>query len=170
MKTQGFTLIELLIVMVLIGLMTGMAMLSMGNADRSKPLQLEAQRLSKLLLLAEQEAMIRGEGMAIELFQEGYRFLSWRQGQWQPETLDSLFKPRNLDAGIQLSFQLERESVYLNPRAGMTQQPRPQIVLAPDGGIEDLQIGIQAKNSETRYLVANSDQEGWRVANLESRP
>ena len=62
-KIRGFTLIELLIVLVLISLITGMAMLSMGTADPRDQQKLEADRLVKLLELATQESMARGEVM-----------------------------------------------------------------------------------------------------------
>lgn len=170
LKAQGFTLIELLIAMVLIGLMSGMAMLAMGNADRSKQQQLEAERLAMLLELAEQEAMIRGDGIAVELFSEGYRFLTLQQDEWQPETADQLFKARTLDARMQLTLKLDEKTVYLNKRPGSTVHPEPQIILAPDGASEAFRIGIAQQDSDSLYIVANTAEEGLAVANVAIKP
>lgn len=170
LKAQGFTLIELLIAMVLIGLMSGMAVLAMGNADQSKQQQLEAERLSMLLELAEQEAMIRGDSIAVELFGEGYRFLFLQQDEWQPETADQLFKPRTLDARMHLTLKLDEKPVYLNKRPGGKVHPEPQIILTPDGASEAFQIGIAQHDSESLYIVANTAEEGLVVSNVAVRP
>lgn len=156
--------------MVLIGLMAGMAVLAMGNADQSKQQQLEAERLSKLLELAEQEAMIRGDSIAVELFSEGYRFLSLQKDQWQPETVDLLFKPRTLNARMQLSLKLDGQAVSLNKRPGFTVHPEPQIILTPDGASEAFQIGIAHHDSDSLYFVANTAEEGLAVANVAIKP
>jgi general secretion pathway protein H len=170
LKAKGFTLIELLIAMVLIGLMAGMAVLAMGNADRSKQQQLEAERLAMLLELAEQEAMIRGEIIALELFSEGYRFLSLQKDEWRPETVDQLFRSRTLNARMQLTLKLDEKPVYLNPRPGITVHPEPQIILTPDGASEAFQIGIAQHDSDSLYVVANTAEEGLAVANVAVKP
>jgi general secretion pathway protein H len=170
LKAQGFTLIELLIAMVLIGLMSGMAMLAMGNADRSKQQQLEAERLLMLLELAEQEAMIRGDSIAVELFGEGYRFLSLRQDEWQPETVDQLFKARTLDERMRLTLKLDEKPVYLNKRSGFTVHPEPQIILTPDGASEAFQIGIAQHDSDSLYTVANTAEDGLAVTSVAVKP
>jgi len=156
--------------MVLIGLMAGMAVLAMGNADRSKQQQLEAERLAMLLELAEQEAMVRGEVVALELFSEGYRFLSLQKDEWLPETVDQLFKPRTLNARMQLSLKLDEKPVYLNKRPGFTVHPEPQIILTPDGASEVFQIGIAQHDSDSLYFVANTAEEGLTVANVAIKP
>jgi len=91
---KGFTLIELLIVMVLIGVIMGMAMLSMGTADPRDQQKTEAERLVKLLDLASQEAIVRGEVIGLELFGQGYRFAVVKNNKWSEESTDMVFRPR----------------------------------------------------------------------------
>ena len=168
MKANGFTLIELLIVMVLIGVMAGAAMLAMGNADNGKQQQLEAERLSMLLELAEQEAMIGGDSIGVELFTQGYRFLNIRQNHWRPIDGDALFGQRTLDQRVSLSLKLESGPAYLSKGPGGP--PQPQIVLTPDGESEAFSIGIAGLNSDSLLTVANSAEQGLSVATVALKP
>lgn len=155
--------------MVLIGLMTGMAMLSMGNVDQSKQQQLEAKRLSMLLELAEQEAMVRSDAIAVELFSLGYRFLSLQGNQWQPITDDAIFKAYELKRPLQLTLKQDEQSVYINQKPGMTQNPQPQLFITPDGISENNHISIAHNKSDVLYGVTNSE-DGWVVSSVDVQP
>lgn len=167
---RGFTLIELLIAMVLIGLMSSMAMLAMGNADHSQQQQLEIQRLEKLLALAEQEAMIRGESIGLELVGQGYRFLSPANGKWQPETGDALFRQRDLPAGMNLALILDEKPVYLAKHFGGKVHPEPQIVFTPDGASSVFQITLDLAKSDLRFWLSNTVDQGLAVTSVAIQP
>jgi len=170
LSARGFTLIELLIAMVLIGLMSSMAMLAMGNADHSKQQQLEVDRLAKLLALAEQEAMIRGESIGLELVGQGYRFLSPTQSKWQPENNDALFRQRNLPTGMTLALSLDEKPVYLNQRFGGKVHPEPQIVFTPDGASAVFQIALDLAKSDLRFWLSNTADGGLAISSVAIKP
>lgn len=151
--SRGFTLVELLIVMVLVGVMGGMAVLAMGQADPSRVVRLEAERLARLLELAEQEASIRGEIVAIELYAGGYRFLQPQGNGWQAMN-DALFQSRTLSAPLRLGLTLAGEAKPLPFKPDY--QPKPQIVLTPDGDSEAFRIAID-DGHDSRYWVDNLD-------------
>jgi general secretion pathway protein H len=160
MRSQGFTLIELLIVLVLIGVITGMAMLAIGNDGNDRTHTIEAKRLAGLLDLAEQEAMLRGEAMALELFEHSYRFLSLTETGWQVERNDMQFRLRELDGGLRLSLRLDESNQPLKSSALLTQKPQPQILLTPDGSSEAVEISLSDKN-QYAFHVSNAGEEGW---------
>ncbi|MDT4288351.1 type II secretion system minor pseudopilin GspH [Methylomonas sp. MO1] len=170
LNIRGFTLIELLIAMVLIGVMSSMAMLAMGNADHSKQQQLEVERLAKLLELAEQEAMIRGESIGLELVGQGYRFLSPTQGKWRPENTDAVFRQRDLPAGMTLALTLDEKPVYLTKHFGSKVHPEPQIVFTPDGAADAFQIALDLAKSDLRFWLSNTADEGLAVASVAIKP
>ncbi len=58
-RQNGFTLIELLIVVFLIGVISSVAVLSIGNMDGGRRLEVEAQRVGHLFSLAMQERSFR---------------------------------------------------------------------------------------------------------------
>jgi type II secretion system protein H len=159
-KVKGFTLIELLIVLVLIGLITGMAMLSMGTADPRDQQKLEADRLFKLLELATQEAITRGDVLGLELFNHGYRFTVIKKQKWQPETTDMVFRARELMPQMSLAFTMHQETVVLKNQSIEGVDPAPQIILTPDGDMELFQISITMQNSDSTFLLNNTQHDG----------
>lgn len=160
---RGFTLVELLIVLVLVGVMGSIAVLAMGQADPGRRVELEAQRLARLLELAEQEASIRGEVVGIELYLGGYRFLQQQADGWQAIN-DALFQSRTLSAPLQLALTLSGEVKTLPSKPEY--QPKPQIVLAPDGDGEVFHIAITGGDA-SRHWLDNAGDGDIRVGSHE---
>lgn len=154
---RGFTLVELLIVMVLIGVMGGMAVLTMGQSGHGRRAALEAGRLAELLELAEQEAWVAGEIVGLELSSVGYRFLQWRDDGWQVHG-DALFQPRELSP-LSLGLMFDGEIAVLPPRLAFS--PQPQIVLTPEGDSGEFQIAV-GDNAE-RFSLNNSAGDGLQI-------
>lgn len=156
--------------MVLIGLISSMAMLAIGNADHSKQQQLEVDRLAKLLALAEQEAMIRGETIGLDLVGQGYRFLVSAQGKWQPENSDQIFRQRDLPAEMTLGLFLDEKPVYLNRRFSGEARPEPEIAFTPDGASDVFQITVDLQKSDIRFWLSNTADQGLAVSSVAIKP
>ncbi len=92
-RVRGFTLVEVMVVMVIIGLTLGLATLNAVPSPR-QDLQEEAQRLSLLLQLARDEAIVRNRLVAFEANPERYRFMVRNEGGWEPITRDDLLRER----------------------------------------------------------------------------
>nr|WP_314860480.1 GspH/FimT family pseudopilin [uncultured Undibacterium sp.] len=86
----GFTLLELLVVWVIMGIMLGAVSLTALQSTRQR-LQTDAQRISILLLLAREEAIVRNRPTAFEVRDKGYQFLVLNDNKWEKmEDLDTL--------------------------------------------------------------------------------
>jgi type II secretion system protein H len=81
--TAGFTLIEILVVTFVVATMIGMLVLHMTRSDRDL-LRDEADRLTVLLYGAREEAVLRGQLIALELNPTGYRFLYVEKDAFTP--------------------------------------------------------------------------------------
>jgi len=161
---KGFTLIELLIVMVLIGLISGMAMLSMGTADPRQQQKLEAERLIKLLELASQEAMVRGDILGLELFSKGYRFAIIENQKWRQESTDMVFRPRTVMPKILLALDVMKQTVTLTPEPIQASTPHPQVIFLPDGDMELFNIKLTLQDSDSIFVVSNTQNDGLVIS------
>ena len=92
-RTAGFTLVEILIVMTIIGITLGMVSLNAIPSPR-QDLENEAKRLTLLLQLARDEAIVRNRQVAFEASPERYRFLVRNEDGWAPVTRDDLLRER----------------------------------------------------------------------------
>jgi general secretion pathway protein H len=92
-RAGGFTLVEILVVMVIIGITLGMASLNAIPSPR-QDLENEAKRLTLLLQLARDEAIVRNRQVAFEATPDRYRFLVRNDTGWTPVTEDDLLRER----------------------------------------------------------------------------
>jgi len=159
-KSGGFTLIELLVVLVLIGVLGSMAVLTIGNDGSAQRQRQEALRLQALLQLAEQEAELRGEAIAVELCRSAYRFFRYREAAWLLEDSDALFRPRQLPVGFGLLLRLDGKGQYLSSQLPLTAEGKPQFVLAP---LSAVAVEIAVQKDGAAVWLSNTGEEGWTL-------
>jgi general secretion pathway protein H len=159
-EIKGFTLIELLITIVLIGIISSVAMLSMGSNDQREWQRQEAERLLQLFHLASQESIIQGTPIAAEFFSHGYRFMIEKNGKWNTDIKDSLFRPRTFHPQLHLQVEVEQQPVFLTAQQNLAGKPDPHIVFTPDSEISLFRIKIGLTDSDTFYTVTNTPKNG----------
>lgn len=107
-NTRGFTLLEVLVVMLIMGLIVGLAS-AIVQPDDGGRLRVEADRLAQLLDLAASDARLTGSPMAWTADATGYRF--WREGrdgEWSEARDSDLFRARTLPQGMVIAgLQIE---------------------------------------------------------------
>jgi general secretion pathway protein H len=102
-KSAGFTLLELLVVLLVMGIVVGLASVTARPDDRAL-LGVEADRLALLLDLAATEARNSGGAIAWTVQAPAYRF--WRQGrdgQWIEIRDGDLLRARVLPEGMRFT-------------------------------------------------------------------
>ncbi len=115
-KSRGFTLLELLVVLVMVGIILGVAMISLGDGGRGDRIRQEGQRLAVLFNLLTQESVLNSVEYGVLLKPDGYSFLRFVEGEWQPLQGDSLLQERALPGDMELTLYMDQVSVSLEPQ------------------------------------------------------
>jgi general secretion pathway protein H len=133
---RGFTLVEIMVVMVIIGITLGLASLN-AIPSPHQDLQAEAQRLSLLLQLARDEAIVRNRPVTFEATPERYHFLVRNETRWDAITGDDLLRERDFKNGP-LTLLLDPASAgTVNPlRITFGREPvdKPFVLILATGG------------------------------------
>ena len=99
-RSQGFTLIEIMVVLIIVGVLAGSVSLGLDvlqdrDADR------HIERLRLVLEASSERASLRGQPIAIELLNDGYRFTEYGvDGRWHALEKPPLFTEQRLPEGF----------------------------------------------------------------------
>lgn len=151
---QGFTLMELLVVMVLIGVVAGLASLSIGDGAE-RELRSETERLAMTLRLARDELLITGESdRALGLRRDGYSFLELmvlddNTREWHALEGPQLGPRRFPQDLIEVQLELDGEYTALPQTRGW----EPHIRLGNTGEMTPAVITLRVAGSELRREI-----------------
>jgi len=148
---SGFTLLELMVVLVLIGIIFGFAVLSFGGDKIAEAMERETRRLVTLVSLAGDEAVLRGDEIAIHFTDEKYRFLVLGPTGWgaAPDS-DRLLGEYHLPPGVQLRLEVEGEVPELTEPTGDTSLS-PQVYILSSGEMTPFAVTLSSDQSRYRY-------------------
>jgi general secretion pathway protein H len=141
----GFTLIELALVVVLLGLLAGLA-LPMLNGLGSNALEISARRLAGTVKYLYNEAVMTGleHRLIFDLKDHGYQSARLNPAG-ELEVLQGTGKPRSLGAGVRFS------DIY-QPRRGEQTSGNVVTALLPGGWLEETIIHLQDENDRQLTL------------------
>ena len=139
-EQEGFTLLEILVVLVLIGIITGFAVLSVGRFDAGERLAEEARRLAALVELTRQEVLLRGEQRGILFTETSYSFWGLAAGGgWHPVSDTELLSQRTLPSDFKLRLEVEGRPV------AFSDTDAPQVLLLSSGESTEFKLVFSAE-------------------------
>lgn len=80
-KRNGFSLVEMMVVLMVMGLLAGVAVLTLPGDERN--LRGEAERFAARTLAARDEAIIGARPISVVVSEQGYYFERRSDGRWQ---------------------------------------------------------------------------------------
>lgn len=172
-RHRGFSLIELLVVIVIIGIVSSVAVMSLGLLGDDRELQTEARRFISLIEVAQDEAMMQGREFGLELMTGGYRFVEYDPfaNQWTELLGDDTFRLRQLPEEAEFELFLEDKRIVLEPEPAETQTsgdganrgPRkayaPHVLIFSSGDSTPFELHI-ARGIEAQTVVVRNDPSG----------
>ncbi len=176
---RGFTLIEVMVVMVIIAILVTAVSLSLKGDRVGEALDEEAKRLSALLNLAREEAVMRDRDLGLVLADDGYLFVqrdeerAGEDGAAEYITLadDVMFRVRALPPGSELRFEARANPARAQAAATETTSPLAPRVLALANDMFVPQGVLILRNPATpRVARIAIEQGGARVLSDEATP
>ena len=169
-RASGFTLLEVLVVIVIIGIITSMAMVSVNVLGGDDEMDEEARRLMAVLGQVREDAMLEGRDVGLRVDARSYDFARYdaRLEQWDLVGDDPLLRERALPDGVEFELWLEGRSVRLADRAEPTDRSplQPQVVVMASGDLIPFELRLRrAGTDEVRALTGSADGKFEILAN-----
>lgn len=157
-RKVGFTLIELLVVLFIIGIVSGVILLSIGSNEHYR-MRAFAQDLQGVLLLAEQEAILLPAILKLSIEPDHYQFFYYltpqgdtKKSPWQvfdDPILNKKMIPANVTINLQLQDNKENEE----------NKKEQAIIISSSGNLTPFKLVIGKANSNPAYIL-QGDENG----------
>jgi general secretion pathway protein H len=169
-RSNGFSLIEILVVIVIIGIISGIALLSLGILGDDRQLQTEARRLTSLVELAQDEAMMQGREFGLEFMNDSYRFVEYDPftSQWGELIGDEVLRLRKLPDEVEFVLTLEGKRVLLDNDPARFEDPEetssrnlvetysPHVFIFSSGDMTPFDLAITRRDDDLTVEVSSN--------------
>jgi len=164
----GFTLLELMVVLVLISIIFTFAMLSFGGDDVAELMEQEVRRLETLVVLAADEAIMRGDELGIRFTEDGYEFMLLQQDGWQMPQNDRLLHAYSLPDVLALRLQLEGDAPVFPGQPTDDDAITPHVFILSSGEVTPFTVVFESTESTAQYhmnvsIMGNVITERWQT-------
>ena len=129
-KTRGFTLLEILVVVAVMGILISLAGLSVGNTVDSQRVDRSAERLLKVVALAEKRAVLSGKPIGISFSHTGY-YLTEYVNAWHPLDNNFRFTSHELETGVVVEYDAAFLDANENSPAVFCSNEKPAYIEVP---------------------------------------
>lgn len=152
---QGFTLLEIMVVVVVIGVIITFALFSVGNRNVADRLDNEAQRLHRLLQLAQEEAELQGLFIGFRPTDTQWQWVAiGGDGRWMTYAERGALRTRTITEPIEMRLRIEGRVM---PPAAHLEDPEasmePLGLFLSSGEVTPMVIDLFAGDVDLAYRI-----------------
>ncbi|MFK8032469.1 MAG: type II secretion system minor pseudopilin GspH [Gammaproteobacteria bacterium] len=166
-RQNGFTLIELMVVSLIIVLITSAIALKLTSGGK-KALHEEARRMTALIRLASEQALLEGRDIGLVVEDNGYSFYMFNalSRQWADLGTNKIFRSRTLPDNMRMELAVEENSVtWPDPEErdeddeeedseGDIVIPTPQVLMLSSGEVTPFDLYFEMDKIEPAYQLS----------------
>jgi general secretion pathway protein H len=152
-STAGFTLLELLVVIVIIGIITAVASVSVNVLGRDNQIEEQAKRLNAVMLQVREESEMQARDVGLFIERDGYVFMRFdlRKQTWAEINDDQLLARRELPPGLQNRLWLEGREVILKTHDELTDLNKHAVTTADKNAVKS--TGSKTKDTRVPQIA-----------------
>jgi general secretion pathway protein H len=154
MGKRGHSLLEILVVIVILGVLSGLVMLTMGRNRQSDLLVEDSRRLATLIRAQCEDALLAGRSSGVQVDNSGFRFMVIKDSAWQPHP-DAAFRPRSWSVPLQIRLDADGVGTR-DPRRDM-EGDAPQILCLLTGELTPFELELVIPGATSERLRGTAD-------------